>query len=227
MPLPFQSARELFRGLPGAEAGKVADLLKEKAYPRDAPLFYEGSPNDFLYIVRKGLVKLVSLSEKGTETILHILHEDDVFGELLLVEGKRPYTAIAITDVVVNALSRKGFLEVLSACPAFTENYARLLSLRLMQVEREFSGMIHAWAYHRLAKELLHLAEDIGVDTLDGTRIALRLTHEDLANLIGTARETVTILLSKFEELGLIHREGRNLVVERSRLREYVHLKET
>lgn len=227
MPLPFQSARELFRGLPGPEEGRIAELLKEKEYPRDAALFYEGSPNEFLYIVRKGLVKLVSLSEKGAETILHILREEDVFGELLLVEGKRPYTAIAATDVAVNTLSRKHFLEVLAGCPAFAHNYARMLSLRLMQVEREFSGMIHAWAYHRLAKELLHLAEDIGIDTRDGTRIALRLTHEDLANLIGTARETVTIQLNKFEEMGLIHREGRNIVVDRSRLREYVHVKES
>ena len=227
MPLPFQSARELFRGIPGAEAGKIAGFLKEKSYPREAALFYEGSPNDSLYIVRKGLVKLVSLSEKGTETILHILREDDVFGELLLVDGKRPFTAVAVTDVAVSALSRKNFLEILSGCRAFAENYTRLLSQRLMQVEKEFAGLIHAWAYHRLAKELLHLAEDIGVDTLEGTRISLRLTHEDLANLIGTARETVTLQLHKFEEMGLIHREGRNLIVDRPRLREYVHIKES
>jgi Crp-like helix-turn-helix domain len=59
-----------------------------------------------------------------------------------------------------------------------------------------------------------------------GTRIALKLTHEDLANLIGTARETVTIQLHKFEELGLIRREGRTLIVNRDRLRDYVHGKE-
>jgi CRP/FNR family transcriptional regulator len=227
MPLPFQSAADLFRGIPEHEAGKIAGFLKAKSYPRDAALFYEGSPNDFLYMVRKGLVKLVSLSERGTETILHILRKDDIFGELLLVENKRPYSATAVTDVEVDALSRKDFLELLPACPTFAFNYTRLLTKRLMQMEKEFSGLIHAWAYHRLAKELLHLAEDIGVDTREGTRIGLRLTHEDLANLIGTARETVTIQLNKFEELGLIHREGRNLVVDRSRLRKYVHLKET
>jgi CRP-like cAMP-binding protein len=96
-----------------------------------------------------------------------------------------------------------------------------------MQVEREFSGLIHAWAWHRLAKELLHLAEDIGEDTRAGTRIGLKLTHEDLANLIGTTRETVTIQLHKFEEMGLIRREGRVLVVNRARMRDYVHVKET
>jgi CRP-like cAMP-binding protein len=94
-----------------------------------------------------------------------------------------------------------------------------------MQVEREFAGLIHAWAFHRLAKELLHLAEDIGEDTGTGIRIALKLTHEDLANLVGVARETVTIQLHKFEEMGLIRREGRILVVNRARLRDYVRVK--
>jgi CRP-like cAMP-binding protein len=226
VPLPFQSAVDLFQGIPDAETRRISGLLTEKHYVRDAALFYEGGPGDSLFILRKGLVKLVSLSERGTETILHILRPGDLFGELLLVEGQRPFTAIAMTDVRADLLGRKDFLEVLPACPAFAANYARLLTRRLMHVEREFAGLIHAWAWHRLAKELLHLAEDLGEDTLAGTRIALKLTHEDLANLIGTARETVTIQLHKFEELGLIRREGRNLIVDRARLRDYVHVKE-
>ncbi|NJD61204.1 MAG: Crp/Fnr family transcriptional regulator [Deltaproteobacteria bacterium] len=225
MPLPFQTAGELFHAIPDAEFRKIAGYLAPKLYPRNTALFYEGGPGDSLFIVRKGLVKLVSLSDAGTETILHILRPEDVFGELLLVEGMRPFTAIAMTDVAADVLSRNHFLEILPACPVFAANYAKLLSSRLMQVEREFAGLIHAWAFHRLAKELLHLAEDIGEDAGTGTRIALQLPHEDLANLVGVARETVTIQLHKFEEMGLIRREGRTLVVNRARLRDYVRVK--
>lgn len=227
MPLPFQTAEELLQGIPEEEARRIAGLFSEKKYDRDAALFYEGGPADSLFVVRKGLVKLVSLSERGTESILHIVRADDVFGELLLVQGQRPFSAIALTDVQAGVLSRKDFLEILRTSPVFASNYTRLLARRLMEVEREFAGLIHAWAYHRLAKELLHLAEDIGEDTRTGTRIALKLTHEDLANLIGTTRETVTIQLHKFEEIGLIRREGRNLIVDRARLRDYVHVKES
>lgn len=227
MPLPFQTAEELLQGIPEEEARRIAGLFADKKYDRDAALFYEGGPADSLFVVRKGLVKLVSLSERGTESILHIVRADDVFGELLLVQGQRPFSAIALTDVQAGVLSRKDFLEILRTSPVFASNYTRLLARRLMEVEREFAGLIHAWAYHRLAKELLHLAEDIGEDTRTGTRIALKLTHEDLANLIGTTRETVTIQLHKFEEIGLIRREGRNLIVDRARLRDYVHVKES
>jgi CRP/FNR family transcriptional regulator len=217
----------LLQGIPDEEARRIAGLFAEKKYDRDAALFYEGGPADSLFVVRKGLVKLVSLSERGTESILHIVRADDVFGELLLVQGQRPFSAIALTEVQAGVLSRKNFLEILRTSPVFASNYTRLLARRLMEVEREFAGLIHAWAYHRLAKELLHLSEDIGEDTRTGTRIALKLTHEDLANLIGTTRETVTIQLHKFEEIGLIRREGRNLIVDRARLRDYVHVKES
>jgi len=217
----------LLQGIPDEEARRIAGLFAERKYGRDAALFYEGGPADSLFIVRKGLVKLVSLSERGTESILHIVRADDVFGELLLVQGQRPFSAIALTEVQAGVLYRKDFLEILRNSPVFASNYTRLLARRLMEVEREFAGLIHAWAYHRLAKELLHLAEDIGEDTRSGTKIALKLTHEDLANLIGTTRETVTIQLHKFEEIGLIRREGRNLIVDRARLRDYVHVKES
>ena len=226
MPLPFQTVDALLRGIPEPEARRISALLSERRYAREEALFYEGGAADSLFIVRTGLVKLVSLSEKGAETILHILRTGDVFGELLLVEGSRPFTAVAITDARVDILSRVNFLEALSACPEFAANYARMLTRRLIQVEREFAALLHAWGYHRLAKELLHLADDIGEDAGAETRIALKLTHEDLANLTGTARETVTIQLHKFEEMGLLRREGRALIVHRGRLRDYVHMKE-
>jgi len=227
VPLPFQTAGDLFQGIPDAEARRISGLFSERLYPRDAALFYEGADSDSLFILRNGLIKIISLSVKGTETILHILRKDDLFGELLLIEGKRSFSAIAITDVRVDVLSRKEFLELIASSPRFAANYARILTRRLMKMEREFSGLIHAFVYHRQARELLHLADDLGKDNAAGTEITLRLTHEDLANLIGATRETVTIQLHKFEEMGLIMRKGRSLVVNQTRLRDYVRVKES
>ncbi len=227
VPLPFQTEGELLQGIPEPEAGRISGLFRERLYPREAVLFYEGGECDSLFLLKRGLVKIVSLSAKGTETILHILRRGDVFGELLPADGKRPFSAIAITDVKVGVLSRGDLRGLLASSPRFAANYTEMLARRLMKMEREFSGFVHAFAYHRLAKELLHLADDLGTDTPSGTEITLRLTHEDLGNLIGTTRETVTILLHKFEEIGLIARKGRGLVVDRSRLREYVRIKES
>ncbi len=226
MPLPFMTARELFEGLPDADLRRIQSLFTERRYRRDALIFSEGSEAEDVLVVRKGLVKLVSLSEKGSQSILHILRPGDIFGELIVGRAPRPFSAVAVTEVLVASLHRGPFLELLSADPAFSRNYLKMVVERLLRVEREFSGLLNAWAHHRLAKELLHLATDLGADAAPWTTIDLSLTHEDLSNLIGTARETVTLTLHKFERMGMIRREGRHILVNRRRLEDYCRLEE-
>ncbi len=226
MPLPFQTADVLLRDLPDAEAREIAALFVERRFSREGVVFHEGADANALFIVKAGIVKLLALSERGTETTLHILRTGDVFGELAVTEPVRPFTAVAVTDTVLSVLSRTQLLRLLASSPAFARNLLELLSKRLGQVEREFAGIVNAWAHHRLARELVHLAGDLGVETRDGTLIPLRLTHEELSNLIGTTRETVTILLHKFEEMGFIRRQSRRIIVDRPRLAEYAHIAE-
>jgi CRP/FNR family transcriptional regulator len=223
VPLPFPTMEELFRRIPEGEAREILDLFSEREYPPDAVIFHEGDPANALYILTSGVVKLISLSEKGVESILHILRPGEIFGELIIDEKKRPFSAVTVTDVTVSILKRNALLALFSSQPAFSRNFLSMLSTRLLQVEKEFADHLNAWAYHRLARELLHLADDLGVETPSGTLIPLHLTHEDLSNLIGTARETVTIQLHKFEEMEMIHREGRRIIVNRPRLTEYLH----
>lgn len=224
--IPFLTAVELFEGISEMEARKIASLCSERRYPRGAIIFAEGDPSGTVYILRDGLVKLVSLSEKGTEKILHILKPDEIFGELLFAEETRPFTAIALKDAVATVISKERFSELLSSVPTVGLNFTRLLSKRLMKVERELAEFGHTWSYHRLAKVLLHLSEEHGKDDPVGTLITLRLTHEDLANLIGTTRETVTTQLSRFERMGLVTRQGRHLIVNKPRLTEFLHSEE-
>jgi len=224
LPLPFLSIRDLLAGVPDADAGRFHALCVERRFPRDAAIFRQDDEADALCILREGNVKLVTLSETGDDQILHILRPGDLFGELILLQEPRPFTAVAMTDAVVAVLPRAGLLELFAFSPAFTLGYLRLLSRRLHEVERVFSALVHAWPHRRLAKELLHLAEDLGEETPKGTRLSLHLTHEVLANLIGASRETVTLLIRKFEETGLLHREGRELFLNRDRLAEYLGL---
>ena len=225
VPLPFLSVEELLRGLPEADLARFRAGCSERRFQRDAPLFLQGDPSDGACILREGLVKIVSLSEKGADRILHILRPGELFGELVLIDRPRPFAAIALTDVAVAFLPAAKLRDLLAASAVLSRNYLRLLSLRLHDVERSFPTLVHLWPHHRLAKELLHLAEDLGNETPKGTRMALRLTHEDLSNLIGASRETVTLLLHKFEEMGLLWREGRDLFLHRRRLAEYLALK--
>ncbi len=172
------------------------------------------------------MVKLSSLSDKGRETILHILKPDEVFGELLLSEEQRAFTAVTLEDSLVTIISKESFVELLSAVPTVALTFIRLLSKRLALVERGLAEFSHTWSYHRLARVLLQLSEKYGEEVPNGTLINVRLTHEDLANLIGTSRETVTTQLNKFTRLGLVKRQARHFVVAKSKLTDFVRSEE-
>lgn len=221
MPLSINKAVELFQGISETEAQRVASLCAERKYGKDVTIFSKGDPSNALFIVKSGKVRILSLSDRGTETIVHILKEGEIFGELLLSEEQRAFTAVAGTDALVTVLSKGSLTELLAAIPTISKNFIRLLSMRLAKVERDFGDFGHTWSYDRLAKVLLRLCEEHGKETPAGTVIPLRLTHEDLANLIGTTRETVTTQMIRFRRRGLVKRQDRFLVVNKLRLSEF------
>jgi len=221
MPLSINTAVELFQGISEAEAQRVERLCTERRYPEGAPIFSKDDPANALYIVKDGKVRILSLSDKGTETIVHILKEGAIFGELLLSEEMRFFTAIAATDAMVTVLPKGSLVELLASIPTVSKNFIRLLSKRLAKVEKEFGDFGHTWSYDRLAKILLKLCEEHGRETPKGILITLRLTHEDLANLIGTTRETVTTQMIRFRRMGFVRSQDRFLIVDKARLKEF------
>jgi CRP/FNR family transcriptional regulator len=221
MPLSTIIAGDLLQGMTEPERGNFAAACADRKYPQGTTIFSRGDIADSLYIVKEGNVRILSLSDEGTETIVHILKEGEIFGELLLSEEKRALTAVAGTEVLVTVLSKGRLVELLSSIPALSRNFIRFLSRRLVNVERHFVEFGHTWSYHRLARTLLKLCADHGRETPEGTLIPLRLTHEDLANLIGTTRETVTTQLNRFRRMRLVKRQDRFLVVHRTRLEEF------
>ena len=221
MPLSYNTAVELFQGISEAEAQRVARLCADRKYRKGATIFSKGDLANALYIVKDGRVRILSLSDKGKETIVHILKEGAIFGELLLSEEKRFFNAVAGTDALVTFISMGSLVELLASIPTISKNFIRLLSKRLAKVEREFGDFGHTWSYHRLAMILLQLCEEHGKETPKGTMIPLRLTHEDLANLIGTTRETVTTQMIRFRRMGIVKSQDRFLVVNKPRLEEF------
>ncbi len=216
------TALELFYGISREEMGRITNLCAERRYPQGAVIFSDGDPADSMYIVAEGLVKLASVTERGAETILHILKPGEIFGELFFAEEKRAFDAVASTDVVVTVIPRKRFEEILVSFPAVARNFIRLLSARLVKMERRIAGFGHTWSYQRLAKVLLRLGREHGVSAGSGTMIPLRLTHEDLAKLIGTTRETVTMQMKRFRKMGLVKREGGRFILNEDRLRSFL-----
>lgn len=212
----------LFAEVPEAALRRIARSMEERRYPRGTAIFRRNDPGESLHVILEGLVKLVASSGKGAGTILYILRPNDVFGELLFTEERRLFTAVAISDVRAASLSRRRLLGLLSSIPAVRLNFIRILSERLVRVEKGVSEFGHTWSYHRLAVILHRMCKDYGEKTAGGISIRLPLTHADLAGMIGTTRETVTNQLNRFRMLGLVSGRGRRLVVDGRRLEDFV-----
>lgn len=213
---------ELFLGLTEEESRKIMRHIVEKRVPRGTTIFRKDDPGDSLYVLEEGVVKLVACPEKGAGTILYIFRPTEIFGELLLAGAKRPFNALAMTDVLVGVLPRDPLVELLASVPRFRLNFIRILSRRLVHVEKGVTEFSHARSCERLARILLRMCIEHGEEIPGGVLLRLTLTHSDLADMIGTTRETVAKQLHRFRRLGLVAVHGHRLVVDHRRLGGYV-----
>lgn len=171
---------------------------------------------DCIYVVDSGRVKIVRTTASGHESIVGIRNPGDLFGEIMwMTDGKRRNTsAIALDPGSVCRLDATLFERRLRADAVTSASFARGIALRLAEVERELTELAGKSVPGRLVDVLGRLAADHGVSQADGTlRIALSLTHKDLADLIGTSRETLTKELSVLADVGLLRVEHRTIVL--------------
>lgn len=209
----------LLEGLSAAEQTEVARRCVEKTYRKGRVIFSVGDPPDALYLLREGRVKLRLLTPEGQESIVQMFRPGDVFGEILLALPQHAFEAVALEEVRVAVLSRDQLLGLLQSVPLFGMNFIRLLSARLAEARQDLASFGHAGASRRLARTLLRLAAQEGERT-PGGRICLPrpVTHETLANLIGTTRETVSVQMRRFARAGLLAYKGRTLLLRTERL---------
>ena len=221
MPLSYNTAVELFQGISETEAQRVARLCTERKYRKGATIFSKGDPSNALFIVKDGRVRILSLSDKGTETIVHILKEGAIFGELLLSEEQRAFTAVAGTDALVTVLSKGSLVELLAAIPTVSKNFIRLLSKRLAKVEREFGDFGHTWSYDRLIEDPAPALRRARQGDPEGDRDPLapdaRRPGEPDRDHPGDGHDPDDPVPAH----GLVKRQDRFLVVNKPRLEEF------
>ncbi len=179
-------AGELWQGLSPEEHQQIARVCPERRFSKGGTIFAPGDEPDALYVLKSGLVTLSHLSEGGQESILRVFGPGDVFGELFLTVPARPFLARALTDCVATVIPRETFLRLVSAVPRLGFNFTCILSRHLAELALDRAQSSHKWSSQRLALTLLKLGTAHGVKEQAGTAIALPLTHQILADMIGT-----------------------------------------
>ena len=198
--------------------GPLEDLEKIKyasAYPQGAILFLEGQPARGAYIVCSGRVKLSTTSRDGKTLILRIAQAGEVLGLHATVSGK-PYelTAEALQPCQLDFIKRDDFMRFLQNHADACLNAAQHLSQNCQDAYEMIRslGLSHSVS-EKIARLLLEWASG-GENTKEGIRIKVSLTHEEMAQLVGTSRETVTRVLGEFREKHLAQLRGSTLLIQ-------------
>ena len=205
---------ELFWDLKDEELGYISEKMVARKYDPGNYIFLEESDGEQCFFVVKGSVKVTRLSKDGREVILAMLNQGDFFGEMSLLDGKsRSANVIALEKTEVLTLNRKDFLIVLQEYPKIAIQLLKELASRLRKSDRQIASLSLSDAEKRIALCIIRFADERGIIRNGRVSIAKIPIQQDIANMAGTSRETVSRALNVLEKEQLIDRNGRELVI--------------
>jgi CRP/FNR family transcriptional regulator, cyclic AMP receptor protein len=210
----------LFQGVQPAVVAELAPQLNRESFPRGHTVFVQGDAGDRLYIILLGTVKISTKTHDGRESLIALMGPADIFGELAVFDpGPRTSTVTTLTEVRVATMDRAALRSWIHARPEIAEQLLRVLSRRLRRTDENLADLIFTDVPGRIAKQLLRLAQRFGTREGDAIRVNHELTQEEIAQLVGSSRETVNKALADFTERGWIRAEGKStLIVDAERL---------
>jgi len=205
---------EVFNHLNDDEKKAITDYTNLLSIPKKGIIYFQGSADDRLYLVKEGAVKLTRLAPKGNEIILDIVGAGTIFGEMGADDGfERNESAYALEDCVVCSIKREDFQRVINSIPGFSNKVTRMKAPNGRTIENKLIDLLYRTVEQRLAITLLRLDGEFGEPHERGRVIMLKLTHNDLADLVASTRETVTASLSRLKEKGLVEYDGKHVVL--------------
>ncbi len=205
------AAMPLFQELSRSDLGALAEQLIERRFPRDATIIQEGQAGDYMYILREGRVKVTKVSGAGREKILEILEAGAFFGEMALLDPPERSASVKSLDPVrLLALSRQSFLNALDEVPGMAMVIIRELARRLRRTDEEASHIPYQSVKERTRGLLRRLATE---EAPEGWRLSPALTHQEVADMVATSRETVTRAIKQLKQDGWLRQEGKRYLI--------------
>lgn len=205
---------KLFAGLSFQEMRHMRRITRMETFEKGELVYLPGDPSDAVYLLKKGRVKIFKVNDDGREVLLTILEPGEIFGEVEALSGDRRETLVQVLEkAMVCEIQRADFDQYLQRYPHVGGRIIKLMGVRLRAIETRVGELVFKSAPARLATVLLNLSETMGELNEQGVRLQARLTHQNLANLIGTSRETVSIMLNQFSKRGLVIQDHRHIII--------------
>ena len=203
--------------LEGLDPDKLRDLAAEvevREIKRRQVIYLPGDPGEKVYFINGGRVKCSKVSRDGKELTLAYRGAGELFGELCVLDGApRDEMAEAMKNAIITEVSRETFKRLLLEDAALGFKFAGVIGQRRRVMETKLEHLVFRDVHAKLAALLIDLVEQYGVDTEQGVQIGLKITHQEMANLIGSTRETISLTLAQFKKRGLLDLVGRSVVL--------------
>jgi CRP-like cAMP-binding protein len=182
-----------------------------------------GDKDELVYFIERGQVKLLMLSPDGRECLLAIHTAGDIFGELCLSSlGARLETATAMEETKIKQIPCSKFFARLDRDKLF-EGFVQYLAVRIADQQQVIANLVTVDSEQRLGKTLLQLAHKLGKKDPHSVRIELKISHEELSEMVGTTRPRISLFMQRFRNLGLIEKDEDNfLVIKEQKLTAYL-----
>jgi len=214
---------DLFKNLSAEELKELDPYLVSSAFKKKEEIFTEGDQPEWFYIVSKGKIKITKLSHEGKEIILELISPTDIFGGVAVLSNfPYPANAVAMEDSEVIKITRKNLMRLVDRFPNLMYCIALQLGDRMKSSYDSLKNIALERVEARIAALLLKLANKVGIETRDGIVIDMRLTKQDVADMVGTTVETSIRTFSKFKKQGLLSdRDGRIIIKDRDGLMSF------
>lgn len=182
-------------------------------YKRKQVIFHEGHRPVGVFCVNEGKIKIHQLGDTGKDQIVRLAKPGEILGYRALVSGEN-YTAsaTALEDAVICFIPKEKFFEVLQSSTNMSMKLVELLSSDLKTAEQKITQLAQKTVRERLAETLLILKESFGVEK-DGNTLTVQLTREEIANIVGTATESIIRILADYKEENIIGFEGKKMII--------------
>lgn len=210
----------LFAGLSEADMQAIGHATTMTHCVRGQRILSPDDPPDRIHIVKKGRVRVYRMTPDGKQLTLDIFEKGTILGDMeLLGQDRIPEAyAEAIDEGVICTITPDELRKLVERYPTIGVNVIRHLSRRLQAAERELEAMAYQRVDQRLARRLIDLGQRFGVKTERGTLIEARLTQQELAEMIGTTRETLAHTLGDFRRRGLLDTEHHQVLIRDAEL---------
>lgn len=214
---------DIFHGLSKPDLDKVAAIARERTIPKKKIIYTPEDKDEAMFILKKGRARIFKLSAEGKMITLAILKDKDIFGAMSLIKGgaSKAY-AETLDDSYICMIRQEDFRNLIKEMPEIALGLVEKINQRLKEAEDRIEDLVFRDVPGRIASILLKLAEQFGKDSPAGAQINFKITHQELADMSGTTRETATVILNELREDKVLKIEDKYItVIDEKALKEW------